>query len=197
MNNPDEAQEDRVRIIEIGPRRGLESQLKLLPTSVRVNMIELLESAGIKELEIGSLTTSRLVSRMAETAAVCALLGPPPLNRIRSVMVADMKGLDMAVAAGCRDITIASAASDAYCRANLNCNITESLRRADEITARALALGIQVRATLATVIHCPFGGAVTTAEVIRIVCALYDMGCREISLCDTTGGGSPASVGVL
>ena len=197
MDSQDEAQEDRVRIIEVGARRGLESQAKVLPAIVRMNLIELLESAGIKEVELGSFTSPRWVPQMADTAAVCELLGPPPLNRIRSVMVPDMKGLEIAIANGCRDITIASAASDAYCRANLNCNITESLRRADEVTERALALGIQVRATLATIIHCPFSGAVTTAEVTRIVRAFYDMGCREISLCDTTGSGTPASVGVL
>ena len=197
MDSQREPQEDRVRIIEVGARRGLESQAKVLPATVRMNLIELLESAGINEIELGSFTSPRWVPQMADTAAVCALLGPAPLNRIRSVMVPDMKGLEMAIANGCRDITIASAASDAYCRANLNCNMSESLRRADEITERALALGIQVRATLATIIHCPFGGAVTTTEVTRIVRALYDMGCREISLCDTTGSGTPASVGVL
>ena len=197
MGNQDEAPGELVRIIEVGAHRGLENQAKVLPAIVRMNLIELLESAGIKEVELGSFTSPRWVPQMADTAAVCTLLGPAPPGRIRSVMVPDMKGLEMAIANGCRDVTIASAASDAYCRANLNCNITESLRRADEITERALALGIQVRATLATIIHCPFSGAVTTAEVTRIVRAFYDMGCREISLCDTTGSGTPASVGVL
>lgn len=197
MDSENEVLEDHVRVIEVGARRGLENQTKVLPAIVRMNLIELLESAGIKEVELGSFTSPRWVPQMADTAAVCALLGKPPLNRIRSVMVPDIKGLEMAVAAGCRDITIVSAASDAYCRANLNCSITESLRRADEIAERALALGIQVRATLATIIHCPFSGAVPTAEVIRIVRTFYDMGCREISLCDTTGSGTPASVGVL
>ena len=197
MDDHSEVHGDHVRIIEGGARRGLESQAKVLPAIVRMNLIELLESAGIKEVELGSFTSPRWVPQMTDTAAICALLGAPPLNRIRSVMVPDMNGLEMAVANGCRDITIASAASDAYCRANLNCNITESLRRADEISRRALTMGIQVRATLSTVIHCPFSGPVTTAEVTRIVRAFYDMGCREISLCDTTGTGTPASVGVL
>ncbi|MEG1681241.1 MAG: hydroxymethylglutaryl-CoA lyase [Stenotrophomonas sp.] len=197
MDDHSEVHGDHVRIIEGGARRGLESQAKVLPAIVRMNLIELLESAGIKEVELGSFTSPRWAPQMADTAAICALLGAPPLNRIRSVMVPDMNGLEMAVANGCRDITIASAASDAYCRANLNCNITESLRRADEISQRALAIGIQVRATLSTIIHCPFSGPVTTAEVTRIVRAFYDMGCREISLCDTTGTGTPASVGVL
>lgn len=197
MDSREEAPEDSVRIIEVGARRGLECQQKALPAIVRMNLVELLESAGIKEVELGSFTSSRRGPQMADTAAVCALLGPPPLDRIRSVMVPDMKGLEMAIANGFRDITIASAASDAYCRANLNCSISESLRRADEITGRALSLGIQVRATLDTIVHCPFGGLVTTAEVIRIVRAFYDMGCREISLCDTTGSATPAAVGVL
>ena len=197
MGNQDEAPGELVRIIEVGAHRGLENQAKVLPAIVRMNLIELLESAGIKEVELGSFTSPRWVPQMADTAAVCTLLGPAPPGRIRSVMVPDMKGLEMAIANGCRDITIASAASDAYCRANLNCNISESLRRADEITERALALGIQVRATLATITHCPFSGAVTTAEVTHLVRAFYDMGCREISLCDTTGSGTPASVGVL
>lgn len=197
MDSQDEVQEDRVRIIEIGARRGLESQAKVLPAVVRMNLIELLESAGIREVELGSFTSPRWVPQMADTAAVCALLGPPPRDRIRSVLVPDMKGLELAIANGCRDITIASAASDAYCRASINCNLTESLRRADEITGHALAVGVQVRAILATIIHCPFSGAVATTEVTRIVRAFSDMGCREISLCDTTGTGTPASIGVL
>jgi len=197
MDSHDEAQEDHVRIIEVGARTGHAHQAKALPAIVRVNLIELLESAGIREIELGSFTSSRRVPQMADTAALCTLLGPPPIDRVRSALVSDMKGLEMAVANGFRDITITSAASDTYCRAVLNCNISESLRRADEISAHALALGIQVRATLATIIHCPYGGAVTTAEVIRIVRTLYHMGCREISLCDTTGRGTPASVGVL
>lgn len=197
MDVRDDSRADHIRIVEIGAHRGLEQQAKVLPAVVRANLIELLESAGISEVELGAFTSTRQVPQMAETAAVCALLGPAPLSRIRSVLVPDMKGLEMAIANGCRDITIASAASDAYCRANLNCNFAESLRRADEITEHALTLGIQVRATLATVVHCPFSGTVPTADVIRAVRTFYNMGCREISLCDTTGVATPASVGVL
>lgn len=197
MRDGDEATQDHVRIIEIGAGRGLEPRAKMLPTIVRMNLIELLESAGIKELELGSLTSSRQVSQSADIGTLCSLLGPPPVNRIRSVLVPDMTALDTAIAAGCRDITVASAASDAFCRAYLGCSITESLRRTDEITERALALGIQVRATLATIVDCPLSGAVPTANVTRIVGRFHDMGCREISLCDSSGSGNPASIGVL
>lgn len=197
MEAQDEVLEDRVRIIEVGARTGLESQAKVLPAIVRMNLIELFEAAGIRQVELGSFTSPRWVPQMAETAAVCALLGAAPVDRIRSVMVPDMKGLEMAIAAGCRDVTVVSAASEAYCRANFNCNITESLRRANEVTDHALSLGIQVRAMLSTIIDCPFSGAVAPADVTRIVARFHDMGCREISLGDTTGAGTPASVGVL
>ncbi|MGE8225154.1 MAG: hydroxymethylglutaryl-CoA lyase [Stenotrophomonas sp.] len=197
MRDEDEAQQDHVRIIEIGASRGLARQTKALPTSVRMNLVELLEAAGIKELELGAFASSRRIPQLADTAALYDLLGPPPLNRIRSAVVPDMQQLEMAVAAGCRDITVASAASDAYCRARLGCSIPESLRRADEISERALALGIQVRATLATIVDCPLSGAVSTTSVTRIVRRFHDMGCREISLCDTSGSGTPASIGVL
>lgn len=197
MRYMDEAPQDHARITEIGAGRGLEHRVKALPTTVRMTLIELLEAAGIKALELGSFTSSRRVQQLDDTAALCGLLGPPPVNRIRSALVPDMKALEMAIAAGCRDVTVASAASDPYCRAHLGCSITESLRRADEITGRALPLGIQVRATLATIIDCPLTGAVSTADVTRIVRRFHDMGCREISLCDTTGVGTPASVGVL
>lgn len=197
MDDLDETSEDRVRIIEVGAHRGLRCQPKVLPAAVRRNLIELLESAGIAEIEVGAFCASRQAPQMADTAEVCAQLGAPPVDRIRSVLVPDLKGLEMAVAAGCRDVTVASAASNAYCRANLNCNISESLRRADQIAERALTLGIQVRATLATIIHCPLSGAIAPADVSRIVTTFHNMGCREISLCDTTGSGTPASVGNL
>ncbi len=189
--------EDRVRIIEVGACSGLQHQTKLLPTAVRINLIELLESAGIAEMEVGAFSTSRLLPQMADSAALCTQLGVAPIDRIRSVRVADIKALELAIAAGCRDITISAAASNAWCRANLNCSSSESLRRADQIAEHALALGIQVRATLFTVIHCPLSGAVAPAEVARAVAALHTMGCREVSLCDTTGSGTPASVGKL
>ena len=195
MDGPGEGK-DHVRIIEVGAGSGLQ-QVKVLPMAVRINLIELLESAGIAEMEIGTFSASRQPAQMADTAALCAQLGATPIGRIRAVRVADIKAFELAVAAGCRDITISSAASNAWCRANLNCSVSESLRRADQITERALALGIQVRATLSTVIHCPLSGAVAPAEVARMAAAFYTMGCRELSLCDTTGSGTPASVGKL
>ncbi len=188
---------DRVRIIETGAHRGLANQARVLPTTVRINLIELLESAGIREVEIGSFAPSRQVPQMADTATLCALLGTPPIDRIRSLWVPDMKGLERAIATGCRDVTVVSAASDAYCRANFNCNIAESLRRADEIAGHALAAGIQVRAALSTAIDCPFDGRVALSDVTRIVARFHEMGCREISLGDTAGSGTPASVGTL
>ncbi|KRG67528.1 hypothetical protein ABB27_09335 [Stenotrophomonas terrae] len=189
--------EDHVRIIEVGAHRGLQSQAKVLPVMVRSNLIELLESAGIAEMEVGSFSPQSAAAQMTDATEIYAQLGPSPVDRIRSVLVPDMKGLEMAVAGGFRDITVALAASNAYCRANLNCNIDESLRRADQIAERALTLGIQVRATLSTIIHCPLSGAVAPADVTAIVATLHNMGCREISLCDTTGSGTPASVGKL
>lgn len=188
---------DRVRIIEVGARRGLQSQIRALDPIVRMNLVELLELAGLREVEVGAFISPRWVPQLADTSTVFDLLGGSQANRIRSAMVPNLQGLEMAVAAGCRDITVATAATDAYCRANLNCNIAESLRRADEISGFALGLGIQVRATLSAVIDCPFTGPVTPAEVVRKVKQLHDMGCREISLIDSTGTGTPASIGTL
>lgn len=188
---------EHVRIIEVGPRRGLQSQMRTLDPIVRMNLVELLEVAGVREVEVGAFISRRWLPQLADTSTVFELLGGSAANRTRSAMVANLKGLEMAVTAGCRDITVASAASEAYCRASLNCSIAESLRRADEIAGYALGLGIQVRATLSTIIDCPFGGAVARADVVKLTQHFHDMGCRGISLIDTTGTGTPASVGTL
>lgn len=192
-----EASGNHVRIVEVGAREGLQCQEKVLDPTIRLNLIELLEIAGLREIEIGAFTSPRWVPQMAQTMTVFELLGGNSPSRIRSALVPDLKGLELAIAAGCRDITVASAASEAYCRATFHCSVAESLRRADEITEYALPLGIQVRAMLSTVIDCPFSGSVPAADAARITRLFYDMGCREVSLCDTTGTGTPASVGVL
>jgi len=188
---------DRVRIIEVGARRGLQSQVKALDPIVRMNLVELLEIAGLREVEVGAFISPRWVPQLADTAAVFTLLGGSQANRIRSAMVPNLKGLEMAVTAGCRDITVSSAAAEPYCRANFNCSVAESMRRADEISGYALGLGIQVRATLSAIVDCPFSGPVAPTEVVRKVKHFHDMGCREICLIDSTGTGTPASIGEL
>jgi hydroxymethylglutaryl-CoA lyase len=185
---------DSVRIVEVGARDGLQNQARVLDVTVRVGLIERLEQAGLREIEVGSFTSPRWVPQMANTDAVFAALAGRAHEALHTALVPNMKGLEAAIAAGCKEVTVLSAASEAFCRANLNCSVEESLQRVREIAAHARPAGIALRAAVSTVVDCPFTGAVAPDKVAAVVGALHELGCREISLGDTTGAGTPGSV---
>lgn len=188
---------DTVHVIELGARDGLLGLPRTIDTLIRVNLIGLLELAGLCEVEVGAFSLPRSVVPGIDPVPVLDTLGSAPAGMTRSVLVPHLNALDAAFASGCSDITVTTAASQAFCRATLGCNIEESLRRIEEISIHARTLGMRMRVRVSTVIDCPFAGTVAPAQVAAIVARLQQIGCRQICLDDTTGAGTPGTVDTL
>ncbi|MCD9088682.1 hydroxymethylglutaryl-CoA lyase [Stenotrophomonas sp. SY1] len=188
---------DTAHVVELGAREGLLGLPRTVDTLIRVNLIGLLELAGIGEIEVGAFALPRGLHPAINPVPLLDTLGKPPVDNVRSVLLPHLNTLDAAFASGCQDITVSTTASQMHCRASLGCNIEESLRRIEEICIHAQPLGIRVRARISAVVDCPFSGAVTPAQVAVIVARLQQIGCRQICLDDTTGTGTPSTVGTL
>ena len=188
---------DSVQIVELGVRDGLQDLSNAVDALVRVNLIELLETAGLSAIEVGAFSSTPNKPSTVSPLPVLHALGQAPANRTRSVLVPHLKALDQAHAAGCRDITVSTAASCTFCWTTLGCGIEESLYRIAQIIEHARPLGITVRARVSTAIDCPFEGLIAPRTVAAIVARLQELGCRQICLDDTTGSGAPGSVGML
>ena len=179
-----------VRIVEVGPRDGLQNEKVAIPTAVKLALIDRLLEAGCRTIEAGSFVSPRWVPQMADSAEILAAV--PKRNGIDyPVLVPNMKGLEAAVEAGAREIAVFAAASESFSRTNINCTIEESLERFEPVTARALDLGIRVRGYVSCVLGCPYEGAVAPGAVAHVANRLSALGCYEISLGDTIGTGTP------
>jgi hydroxymethylglutaryl-CoA lyase len=179
-----------IRIVEVGPRDGLQNEAAIVSPKARVEMIEALASAGLKTIEAGSFVSPARVPQMADTDKVLA--GLAARNDLRlPVLVPNARGLAAAKAAGARDIAIFAAASETFSRRNINRGIDESLAEYRAIAAEALATGMKVRGYVSCVLGCPFEGEIAIADVVRVASALAVMGCDQVSLGDTIGVGTP------
>ena len=178
-----------VRIVEVGPRDGLQNESKLLSVEARVRLIEALADAGLSTIEAGSFVSPRWVPQMADTDRVLRALTPLP-GVSYPVLVPNLRGIDAARAAGAQQVAVFAAASETFSQRNINCSIDESIGRLREVFVRAS--GIKVRGYVSCVLGCPYEGEVDLAVVARVAEALYEMGCYEISLGDTIGVGTPA-----
>lgn len=179
-----------VRLVEVGPRDGLQNEPGKVPTAARIELIDRLADAGLKTIESGSFVSPKWVPRMADTAEVLA-----GINRRADVsypvLVPNMKGLEGAVAARAGEIAVFGAASESFSRKNINCSIAESLDRFRPVCESALRHGMKVRGYISCVLGCPYEGAVDPAAVAGVAGDLMAMGCYEISLGDTIGVGTP------
>jgi hydroxymethylglutaryl-CoA lyase len=180
------------RIVEVGPRDGLQNESSLVSTEVKVALIEGLAEAGLKTIEAGSFVSPKWVPQMAESAEV--------FERMRKaegvtypVLVPNEKGLDAAMAVGAAEVAVFAAASEGFSQMNINCTIEESLRRFEPVLAKSLANGIRVRGYVSCVLGCPYQGPVPTSDVTKVARRLIEMGCYEVSLGDTIGVGTPLS----
>ncbi|MCG7361432.1 hydroxymethylglutaryl-CoA lyase [Roseomonas sp. ACRSG] len=180
----------RVRIVEVGPRDGLQNEAVAVPVEAKVALIEALAGAGLRVIEAGSFVSPRWVPQMAATAEVLARLRPLPGVAL-PVLVPNLQGLEAALAAGVEEVAVFGAASEAFSRRNINCSIAESLDRFAPVVERALAAGLRVRGYVSCVLGCPYEGEVATAAVRSVAAALAAMGCYEVSLGDTIGTGTP------
>ena len=183
----------RVKVVEVGPRDGLQNEKTLLPVEIKVKLIEQLAEAGLKVIESGSFVSPKWVPQMADTAAVFAGITHAP-GVSYPVLVPNLKGLEAALAAGAKEIAIFTAASESFSQANTNCTIEESLRRCRQVAEAALASGLRVRGYVSCVISCPHEGEINPEAVARVASQLASMGCYEISLGDTVGTGTPVKV---
>ncbi|MBU6508153.1 MAG: hydroxymethylglutaryl-CoA lyase [Alphaproteobacteria bacterium] len=182
-----------VRVVEVGPRDGLQNEAKTVPTATKVALIERLADAGLKTIEAGSFVSPKWVPQMADTAAVMQALKRRP-GVAYQVLVPNLKGFEAAQAAKADEVAIFAAASETFSRRNINCSIAESLERFVPVTEAAKTAGIRVRGYISCVVDCPYEGAVAPSAVADVAARLHALGCYEISLGDTIGSGTPARV---
>jgi len=178
------------RIVEVGPRDGLQNERGEVPTAVKVELIERLADAGLPAVEATAFVSPKWVPQMADHTEV--------LERIRRkpgvsypVLTPNLKGFEAARAAGATEVAIFGAASEAFSQKNINCSIAESLERFRPVVSEATSHEIRVRGYVSCVLGCPYEGAVKPQRVADVAAALYEMGCYEVSLGDTIGTGTP------
>lgn len=179
-----------VRLVDVGPRDGLQNEPGVVPTEVKVELINLLTDAGLPTVEATSFVSPKWVPQMADHSEVMARIRRKP-GVSYPVLVPNLKGLESALAAGVEEVAGFAAATEAFSQRNTNCTIVESMQRMQAVCAKALASGIKVRGYISVVLGCPYEGEVDPQVVADIAKRLFDMGCYEVSLGDTTGMGTP------
>jgi hydroxymethylglutaryl-CoA lyase len=182
-----------VRIVEVGPRDGLQNEARNVPTAVKVELIERLADAGVRTIEATAFVSPKWVPQMADHAEVMRTIRRRP-GVSYPVLVPNEKGLEAALAAGVEEIAIFGAATESFSRRNINASIAESFERFQPVAEKALAHRVRVRGYISCVSGCPYEGAVAPAAVAEVAMRLADLGCYEISLGDTIGVGTPGTV---
>lgn len=181
---------DPVRIIEMGPRDGLQNEKTAVSVEARIAFIEALVAAGLDTVEVGAFVSPKAIPQMASSDAV--LRGVSHINGAEfHVLVPNEKGYDAARAAGAKVVSVFAAASEGFSRANINCTVAESIERFKPVLARANADGVKVRGYISCVLGCPFDGEIRPKAVADLANTLWELGCYEISLGDTIGVGTP------
>lgn len=181
---------DKVRLVEVGPRDGLQNEATLVEPAVKIKLIQMLVDAGLQYVEAGSFVSPKWVPQMASSAEVLeAVRGYG--DAVYPVLTPNMVGLNAALASGAEEIAVFAAASETFSQKNINCSIDESLERLKKVAQTALAKGLRVRGYVSCVLGCPYQGEIPVSEVARVALALADIGCYEISLGDTIGCGTP------
>ena len=180
----------QVKMVEVGARDGLQNEAQVVPTAVKVALIDRLAAAGLTVIEAGAFVHTKRVPQMADTAEVLAGLTQRPGVRY-PVLVPNEKGMDRALAAGADEVAVFAAASESFSQHNINCSIEESLARFAPVMERAAAQGVPVRGYVSCVLGCPYEGEIAPERVAEVAVRLARMGCYEISLGDTIGVGTP------
>ncbi len=180
-----------VRIVDVGPRDGLQSEPGTVPAEIKIGLIHRLADAGIPAIEAGAFVSPEWVPQMADSEAVLTAIVRRP-GTVYPVLVPNMKGFERARAANVTEIALFSAASETFSQKNTNCSIAESIERAAPVAAAGLAAGMRVRGYISCALGCPYEGDIGIAKVADLAGQLLAMGCYEISLGDTIGVGTPA-----
>ncbi len=183
----------KVRVVEVGPRDGLQNERTLIPTEEKVRFISLLAEAGCPEIEATSFVSPRAVPQLRDAEAVVARLPSRPTTRF-SALVPNLKGMERALAAGLRAVAVFTAASDSFTLHNINTTIAESLEQFRPVLLLAQREGVRVRGYISTVFGCPYEGRVDPQRVLQVALQLLEMGVAELSLGDTIGVATPNQV---
>ncbi len=181
---------DKVRVVEVGPRDGLQNEQQPVPTATKIEFIERLAEAGLCTIETTSFVSPRWIPQLADAEAVLQGIQPRP-GVSYPVLVPNEQGMHRALAAGATEIAIFTAASETFNRKNTNAGIDESLQRFEPVARLAEEHGIPMRGYLSCVLGCPYEGPVDLGAVVRVAAALDKLGCYEVSLGDTIGIGTP------
>jgi hydroxymethylglutaryl-CoA lyase len=185
-----------VEIFEVGPRDGLQNEARQIPASEKIALVDCLSRAGFRRIECASFVSPKWVPQMASSAEVLAGITRVP-GVSYAALTPNMRGFDAAMEAHADEVAIFGSASEGFSRANINASIAESLERFRPVAEAALARGVPVRGYVSCVVECPYDGAVAPEAVARVVAALRDMGCYEVSLGDTIGRGAPEAVDAM
>ncbi|SMX28560.1 Hydroxymethylglutaryl-CoA lyase YngG [Pelagimonas phthalicica] len=185
-----------VEIFEVGPRDGLQNEKRQIPTAEKIALVDCLSTAGFKRIECASFVSPKWVPQMGDSADVLAGIARKT-GVSCAALTPNMRGLDGAIAAKADEVAIFGSASEGFSKANINATIAESLERFAPVAKAAQEAGLPVRGYVSCVVECPYDGAVDPSQVAKVVAALRDMGCYEISLGDTIGRGSPAMVDTM
>ena len=184
---------EHVRIVEVGPRDGLQNEAAALTVDDRVAFSQALLDAGLRVVEVGSFVSPKWVPQMADQAEVMrGLRRHPGVNY--PVLTPNLKGFEAAVAEGATEVAVFAAASEGFSRKNINCSIDESIARFVPVADAAKRLGVKVRGYVSCVVACPYDGPTAPQQVARVAARLHELGCYEVSLGDTIGVGTPGPV---
>ena len=185
-----------VRLIEVGPRDGLQNEAMPISVADKVQLVDALTDAGLGYIEVGSFVSPKWVPQMAGSADVFARIQHKP-GVVYGALAPNLRGFEDAVAAGVKEVAVFAAASEAFSQRNINCSISESLARFIPIIEAARQHGISVRGYVSCVLGCPYEGQVSAQQVAQVANELYAMGCYEVSLGDTIGTGTPTATRTL
>jgi hydroxymethylglutaryl-CoA lyase len=179
-----------IRIVEVGPRDGLQNEKAIVPTATKIELVDRLSATGLRTIEATSFVSPKWVPQLADAAEVYAGIAKRP-GVAYPVLVPNETGYERARAVGANEIAVFTAASEAFNRKNINASIDESIERFVPVLARAREDGVAVRGYVSTVLGCPYQGEVPLTDVVRVARRLHELGCHEISLGDTIGIGTP------
>merc|ERR1712071_47668 len=188
---------NQVKIVEVGPRDGLQNEKKLVPTEIKLELIDRLVKSGLKNIEATAFVSPKWVPQMADQKEVMLEIAEKykSSNLQFSALTPNLKGYQTALAHGCQEVAVFGAASEAFSKKNINCSIEESLKRFEPVVEQAKLDNLPVRGYVSCIAGCPYQGDVAVADVVRVSERLFQMGCHEISLGDTIGVGTKASLG--
>lgn len=184
---------EKVRLVEVGPRDGLQNEAQPIPVADKVRLVNDLTAAGVAYIEVGSFVSPKWVPQMAGSAEVFASI-EQRAGVTYAALAPNLRGFEDAVAAGVKEVAVFAAASEAFSQRNINCTISQSLERFEPIIEAARAQGVRVRGYVSCVLGCPYEGSVRAEQVLPVARALHQMGCYEVSLGDTIGTGTAGDV---